>query len=281
MPVGESERSRFKHHLLEKIVGKTTGVASRLDVTNTVFIDACAGDGLPNSFSGISSPAIFAKNIRYLATAGKKPVHGYFIESSRATFNQLKFSLQRIEDSLGFPDLLDHVSLLKADYRAAETAALLTELTSNSVCFLYVDPNHVNDVELSKELLGQLPALTTFFVTLGCNVGGLKRAVPEERQAWFDRIKAILEGLVAPRHDACLVWLEGDPSQWAYLLSVVNTWRPTTEIILRVLRKQWSIGWIWQSDQNFLPALQERFMTNDELKEQFDNLYQSKLFPDV
>ena len=43
MPVGESERSRFKHHLLEKIVGKTTGVASRLDdVTNTVFIDACA-----------------------------------------------------------------------------------------------------------------------------------------------------------------------------------------------------------------------------------------------
>jgi hypothetical protein len=53
--------------------------------------------------------------------------------------------------------------------------------------------------------------------TMGCNVGGLKQLPYEDRVRWYEQIDQ-LRGALQPHHDLFLAAIEGDASQWAYLI---------------------------------------------------------------
>jgi hypothetical protein len=255
--------------------GQVTGAASRLSgVSNVVFIDACTGDGKPNPFSLTSSPEIFAYHVHWLHQRGMK-VCCYLIESDQCTFIELEKSVTLIAEKLGWPELLRHFVLVRADYRSPEIVSRLIDVTDQSVVFLYIDPNSVHQVELCHELRVRLPALTTWHVTLGCNVAGIKRSLLGERQKCFERVKYLLR-TVQPYQDACLVRLERDASQWAYLVNSPMKWRDKTDSVIRSLSKIWprGVSSYWHSDGTLLPAAKELFLTKAEI----DEVRQLRLF---
>lgn len=131
---------------------------------------------------------------------------------------------------------------------------------------MHIDPNHVDNVELSPFLRRRLPPLTTNLVTLGCNANGIKRLPPVERKKWFDRLEYLLS-LLKPYHDACLIRLERDEGQWAYLLSVPRKWCDRTEPTIRSLGKFWPKGITryWFSEGRLLEAAKELFLTKAEI----------------
>lgn len=103
--------------------------------------------------------------------------------------------------------------------------------------FLHADPNHVRDWPISTDLLNSLARWEwdeeshrrtsrwywTMLVTMGFNVSGMKRLPIEAREPWLDRIREITDRLPY-RHDALLVTLNGDASQWAYLIIGPKVW---------------------------------------------------------
>jgi hypothetical protein len=235
------EHTACKHTALYKLAGQIAGATSRLSgVSNVVFIDACTGDGKPNPFSFTSSPEILAHHMQWLHQH-RVPVRCYLIESHQCTFIELEKSVALIAEKLGWPELLQHFVLIRGDYRSPEIVSRLVDATDQSVVFLCIDPNSVHQVELSRELRARLPALTTWFVTLGCNVAGIKQSVLDERQKSFERVKYLL-GTVQSHQDVCLVRLDRDASQWAYLLNCPLKWREKTDGAIRSLSKIWPKG---------------------------------------
>ena len=262
------EHTACKHTALHKFSGQIAGAGSRLPgVSNVVFIDACTGDGKANPFSLTSSPEIFAYHMKWLHQQGMN-ARCYLLESNQCIFVELEKSVTLIAQNLGWPELLQYFVLIRGDYRSPEIVSQLIDLTDQSVVFLYIDPNSVQQVELSHELRAQLPALTTWLVTLGCNVTGIKRSLLGERQKCFERVKYLL-GTVQSYQDICLVRLERDASQWAYLVNSPMKWRDKADNVIRSLSKIWlkGVSSYWHSDGTLLPAAKELFLTKTELAE--------------
>lgn len=94
----------------------------------------------------------------------------------------------------------------------------------NATCFIYNDPNHIEDWSLTPEFVADCPKLTTSLSTLGCNVGGLKRIDEDKRREWFMRVEVLCEALLQSWHDACLFSV-GGADQWAYLITAPAKWR--------------------------------------------------------
>jgi len=71
---------------------------------------------------------------------------------------------------------------------------------------------------------------------------------------------------VRPNQDACLLQLKGDPSQWAYLLSIPAVWRDDNLKIIKSLQKFWPAGiqHDWFSDGKLLDRAKDLFMTQKE-----------------
>jgi hypothetical protein len=265
--VGASlDRTVIKHKFLRKVSGAVTGAGTMLPGTDQIiFIDGCAGDGKRNEFSGTSSPEIFATHLHWLYKRGF-PGKGYLIESDKEIFRELENSIPSIAQQIGFPELPAHLTLINDDYRSADVANKIGLIAPNAVCFLYIDPNNVDRVELSPELCALLPKLTSWMVTLGCNASGVKRSPPVNRDKWLKRLVYLL-GFVYDHQDACLVTLDGDSSQWAYLLNIPYVWRHRIEKDIDSLQKLWPHGLhhYWHSDGQLLPAAKELFLTKAEL----------------
>jgi hypothetical protein len=278
MVVGQSrEHTIFKHDLLNKLSGQFAGAASYLPHDKIVFIDATAGDGMDSEFSGRSSPGIFSKHLKYLVTERRCNALAYLIEVHQPTFLSLELAIDEIAAKLEFRHLNRHVVLTNSDFRSPHVTAKLA-LTDQSIAFLYIDPNNAGQVELPEAMRAKLPPRTTYLVTLGCNASGVKRAPDSaQRLKCVDNLKYLLSFVNPQYQDACLIRLDRDKAQWAYLLTVPKGWREKTEMqTIRPLKKHWPKGlkFDWHSDGRLLGIANELFLT----KAEYSDSQQPELF---
>jgi len=227
--VGESERTSGKHALLEKLLGREVGIMIRslppwMDRHYT-FMDLCAGDGRPSGSSRASSPQIINGYYQMLKRA-RVPAKMIFVERDKNTFANL---------------LAKNYEALHFNIDATEIKAVPCLVDNNSAMFIHADPNHIEDWPISPELLISAPKFTTLLVTMGCNVGGLKRLPLEARQPWFSRMDNLL-GWMPKRHDALLISLLGDGAQWAYLIIGPGKWQGKHRAEARNAFKAWPWG---------------------------------------
>jgi hypothetical protein len=252
--VGASLRTPYKHALYSGCLGKCIAASSRLSwIEDNLCIEGCAGGGVSNAFSGTSSPEILLKHISYPLA---KPTRAYLIERNVASVDHLRQNMVYAE-----------IKILHGDYRSPGIARQIGPSGKGTSAFLYIDPNHADDVELSPSLRAILPIYTLMLITLGCNANGIKRLPTERRVQWFDRLKYLLS-IKLDHHDVCLVSLMRDHAQWAYLLSSPTVWRDDYDhIIGGVARKHWTKGvkknWLSDSRAAFWKAAEYLFLKVD------------------
>lgn len=210
--VGKSHRTPFKHFVLDKTLGAWAGrIASgrvKFIWGDMHIVDLCAGDGCPGEH-GLSSPQIIDKHASWSVNAmrargSRARVHATLIEKSEHTYNKL---VENIKPT-GFYNLLT-VNGDARDFR-------LEVGSKNEAAFINADPNNISQMPLAEPLVDSLPKLTTMTLTLGCNVGGIKRIAREERECWFSYVKMCAEKM-RPYHDIVICRVLRDESQWAYM----------------------------------------------------------------
>jgi len=294
--VGKSAVTPCKHDLLNKILGREAGVLTRLpDVAKAYWFDLTAGDGVPASSSSDSPDLLaglvhdsrpFSKGcspgimLRHAGLLGAKPIkfklslNGFEIQSE--TYVRLLSNLQRELAATGWdrnPDSLD--TWTKGNVRACYQCADATgcrppedALRSDSIVFIYNDPNSIKDWSLTPEFIMACPPRTTTLSTLGCNAGGLKRASREKREEWFEHTE-LIAGALQPWHDLCL-YSVGNASQWAYLISAPKEWRSRiTEECKQAHQKSGvsrppEIAWFRESASAFRDLEEKLFLTKEE-----------------
>jgi len=221
--VGTSSRTPFKHWVLDTELGRICGVLStgKVHAKDCPFhvIDLCAGDGHKADAASQPSPAIIEKHCRW-ARSRNLSVKATLIEQSVITFSKL---CQNTNDWLW----MEKLNMDARDWK-------LVPRDKHQAVFIHADPNTISDWPITKELLSVMPETTTMLATLGCNVGGLKRLSLEDRLPWFDHVNGCLNAM--PRyHDAILIELVRDASQWAYLLRLPHVW--TNDTITRLVKQ--------------------------------------------
>lgn len=219
--VGRSDRTPVKHWLLNHALGQVAGTLStgRVPCRPPLWcVDLCGGDGhRPEDKSHDSSPWIMHKHALWLANQPRCAARLHVIEMMDATYETL---WNNCHDKMmsGKPDSLE-VALIKSDARQYT----LPPWINDCAAFVHCDPNKVSDMPLTDRMIESWNKWTTYLVTLGCNVAGLKRLRRELREPWFDYVNSLTSKL-PKHHDAILYWLVQDASQWAYLLSVPKAW---------------------------------------------------------
>lgn len=259
--VGRSSRTPIKHFLLNAIVGKIAGVLSthKLPCRANPFycVDLCGGDGLETD-EHAASPLILHKHCVFVRNKiGKESILDV-LEKRANTFEQLDRNTRglagrgtwfniRLEDSSRF---------------------VLPQLKSDQCAFVHCDPNHVHDMPLTDPLVASWNRYTTYLVTLGCNVSGLKCLPYAQREGWFQYPEMLVRAL--PRHhDAILFWLNRDAAQWAYLLSLPLKWSDEFKTwACNKAGKQWSKGVFARSYRRepleFHDQIRKLFLTKEE-----------------
>lgn len=256
--VGVSYRTPGKHAALNAFLGKCVGVATtekflRISGGGTFHvIDCTAGDGQHSEFSTATSPGIICRHLQFLQNR-KLPCCAEFYERSQKSAALL---MQAVKT---WPVIND------------DAANIVPSWKSNDVLFVVNDPNTIADWILPKAL-EQAPKLTTVFSTLGCNVGGLKRLKREEREVWYSHVENQL-ALLQPWHDALIVTLDGDKSQWAYLVNspTAEGWQAGLESAFQKAFKDTghALRMAWHRDQSseFQDILDDLFLTRKERAE--------------
>jgi hypothetical protein len=213
---GRSSRTPFKHWVLDTHLGKISGVLSSGNRTVPAIpnpflcVDLCAGDGTETA-EHQSSPRIIAKHCNWMAKRGMR-VQCVLIEKHAATFESLEANMNELD--IAFP----------CDLRNADAKSYtFTPSCEKQAVFINCDPNSIADLPFSETLARALTPTTTMTLTLGCNVGGLKRLKREQRQEWFDYITVMIE-IMPAWHDAILIAIESDDSQWAYFTRLPKVW---------------------------------------------------------
>lgn len=260
MTVGRSDsRTPGKHNLLNKLLGREAGMIRHADFLSDpwVIIDLCAGDGRNDDASGTCSPTIILRHATHHREKNHGRVGTIFLERSRATFDVLV-------KNVGFhPD--NHC--IHADAR--DPWVVPTYWAEKSPVFVHNDPNNINGFALSDNLVSRLPRYTTTLSTLGCNVGGLKRLERSERQLWFEHVGRIVQ-LMPGHHDGVLIALNGDDSQWAYLLTGPAIWRDRYANDVDSAFKDWPKGitrrWFRDDRVGFNELCADLFFTRTEKK---------------
>lgn len=213
---GRSSRTPFKHWVLDAHLGKIAGVLSTKNksvpaVANPFLcVDLCAGDGTETD-DHQSSPRIIAKHCNWMAQRGMN-VRCVLIEKQTATFESLESSMAEVQ--MAFP-----CELRNAD----ATEYLFVPSCDKQAVFINCDPNSIADLPFSQGLARSLTQTTTMTLTLGCNVGGLKRLRREQREEWFQYISVMID-IMPAWHDALLIALESDDAQWAYFTRLPKVW---------------------------------------------------------
>lgn len=219
--VGRSDRTPIKHWLLDKALGQLVGVVSTGNAPCTspvAFIDMCAGDGHTTE-QHEASPHIMFRHANWLANKDGHYAALNCIEKMDATYDQLVANCQESFDAAKAKRL--KFKLIKDDAR--KYVFPKEHRTSRRAAFVHCDPNTVADMPITPEFVASWNKWTTCLITLGCNVGGLKRLDREFREPWFGYVGSVTSK-IPTHHDAILYWLMGDNSQWAYLLTVPKVW---------------------------------------------------------
>jgi hypothetical protein len=260
--VGRStSRTPVKHFLLDSALGKVAGVlgvdsphvpcrASKFNPL--VCVDLCGGDGLV-THDHDASPRIMYQHCQHLRQRCGKPADLSIIEKQDNTFEQLRINCADMEQA-GF------VRLIHGDSRNYR----LPPLGDSQAAFVHCDPNSVDQTPLTEEFVKGFNRYTTYLVTLGCNVSGLKAWTGQERrEGWFEYVK-LLSRAMPGHHDALLFWLNRDSAQWAYLLSFPVKWSP--DFMADSIRKT---GKIWEKGVSGLSYGNDRLKFDDQIKRLF------------
>lgn len=263
LAVGRSSRTPIKHYLLNAMVGKVCGVIA-LDrpsvpcrITSQqpmVMVDLCGGDGLKTDDHD-ASPLIMYHHCQGLAKKGKAATLEV-IEKMPNTFEQLEQNCRHMS-----PEIVTLTHGDSSEYR-------LPMLAETQAAFVHCDPNTVDQIPLSRPFVAGFNRYTTYLVTLGCNVGGLKMTTADKRSRWFDYVEMVTE--VLPRHhDAVLFWLNSDAAQWAYLLSIPKVWSVDfTAQAVSHTSEHWSHGVSavsYRADRKgFADQVKKLFLTKEE-----------------
>lgn len=268
--VGTSNRTPFKHWILDQHIGQVVGVGwqdrpwPNFRDFPLLVVDLCAGDGVCVDGEHQSSPFILHKHCWHAMNPPANPKFRPFsvdlrlIEASAMTFDQLKKSIEGYEKRVECQII--HADARMVDYSAAHPS---------QPCFINADPNNVDQLPIPADLNARITPATTFTVTLGCNVAGLKRLEFEKRAVWFDYINILLRG-IPHWHDAILVELVRDASQWAYFSRVPSKWsKKQCETILRKGKTFHSHGVevcsIRDSRDRFEKMIHRLFLTKKEI----------------
>lgn len=272
--VGQSQRTKGKHFLLNSLIGQECGVMISSERYGRSYpfrpyfvIDLCAGDGRSSFESDTSSPAVIQKHMAYLTRNRVPIIEPVFCEKNKAAFDHLKKQIK-----IG--------TAVNADARSIEFLDFINERISGRsdfTTFIHNDPNLVMDWAITEALLNLLnvSAFTTYS-TLGCNVGGVKRLPFENRLKWRLNVESLLKTVPA-HHCAILVSLEGDAAQWAYLVTVPNRWLEKTfkvtqkafrktpfEVIVNVARRQGASDLDFYRQLDILTLTKKEMEGNDE-----------------
>jgi hypothetical protein len=132
------------------------------------------------------------------------------------------------------------------------------------------DPNAVTSQAMRPTFAAEIASRTRWFrsfCTMGCNVNGLKRLPLRERLPWFDFVEG--QRATLPRYrDLLLAAIEGDNSQWAYLLNEPIKWRSTQErVVASAFSRfgyQMEMAWHGLNPQKFEAMERRLFLTKTE-----------------
>ncbi len=220
--VGRSHHTPYKHWILNSHLGKIAGVLSnhddRVPANPDPFlcVDLCAGDGKEPDDAEQNrpqtSPGIIHKHCEWLASRGI-PVKSVFIEKQVYTFEALK--------SNSPSDV--HPMHQRRIYNDDARDFVLIPSCDNQAIFVNCDPNVISDLPMAEAFANSLTPTTTMTLTLGCNVGGVKRLEPEKRQSWREYVGFMVD-IMPSWHDALLVEVVRDADQWAYLTRLPYKW---------------------------------------------------------
>jgi hypothetical protein len=255
--VGRStSHTPLKHKFLNAELGRIVGVLQKripavFAVEPIIIVDYCAGDGEESVESPDSSPAIIVKHSHFKDLKSEV----YLCEKSPHTFKLL-------QDNYG--SLATCLNIDSSEFNLTEKLTV-----PNQAVFLFADPNNVEQLPVNDNFINALTPTTTMLLTLGCNVGGLKRLTEEGRRKWFDKVIPILK--LSPKwHDVQLIVLNNDNSQWAYLLTTPTKWQHETIYKLQKIGdKEWIQGVSIYSrnldgEKIFVNALKQLFLTKKE-----------------
>lgn len=265
------------------------GVLSRgmPPVKESLLYDLTAGDGVPYvsaeqgellpqvAFGEGCSPGIFLRHADWLVRRNRLPIRLTGCEKQAITHSELIKNTGRwlaINDweessrgvhAKGFGE----VRYLHANSQDLRAPGIYRD----AACFIYNDPNHIEDWSLTPEFLRDCPKFTTSLSTLGCNVGGLKRIEEGRRREWFLRVEVLCERVVQSWHDACLFSV-GGADQWAYLITAPAKWRDeiTNECLLAAKKLEKKITaaprvvWRKQDPGAFYELERFLFLTREE-----------------
>lgn len=298
LQVGKSGITPCKHFLLNRLLGREVGVLSRgiPRVREAILFDMTAGDGVPYvpssqgeligssglrlaQFRDGCSPGIFLHHTNFLVNSGRTAVSLIGCEKQAITHAELIKNTgewltandwQEVERGIHYKNN----GLGKVWYRHVNAQELTPPgISRDAACFIYNDPNHIEQWSLTPQFVQGCPKFTTSLSTLGCNVGGLKRIDEEKRREWFIRVEILCDGLLQHWHDACLFSI-GGADQWAYLITAPAKWRDeiTYECLKAAekLEKQITappqVVWRKQSPADFYQLQRFLFLTRDEFK---------------
>jgi len=141
----------------------------------------------------------------------------------------------------------------------------------NDSVFIYADPNNIDQLPITPDLMKGLTPYTLFLITLGCNVGGLKRVDLEHRSKWF-WIAAMIRRSLSPFHDLGLITLNKDSSQWAYLVVIPQKWSGSyLQSVEKIGNKMWTGGvsttsMMRDGDSSLIKQFSSLFLTTQEQK---------------
>lgn len=277
--VGTSERTPAKHALMNSIYGKEVGVVGwsryHQGIQRHVWKDLTAGNGVTDNdvdWKSNCSPGINAHH----ATKAQRPVDVELYEIQPATFDRLLGSLADNLPTLGYVRVAetgwrfrDQVSLRAICGSGAD--APVSDIRKTDAVLVSNDPNAITTWAMRPTFAQEIADRAWCFrsiSTMGCNPAGLKRSDPSVRAGWFDLIKQ-QEAALPDHRDLLLTAIEGDASQWAYLLGEPSKWRSTMEKVVTGAFKRYgySMEMAWhRADSGSFEALKSRlFLTRSEL----------------
>jgi hypothetical protein len=248
-PGASAGRTSGKHYALDKFLGKATGVMTKLfQGRKMVVVDCTAGNGKASEFSRDTSPGIVSKHAAWLAE------RGFAVDAH--LFERVAMNVEMLKSTDAARWNIHHGD-------ASQMAKLWGD---EDILFVVNDPNSMADWALPASM-EQAPKMTTVFSTLGCNVGGLKRLPREEREVWFRHAEAQI-ALAQRWHDVLIVTLDGDASQWAYMVNAPIKWRDALEASFKAAFKAapYGLRMAWKKDNpvQFGAIVDELFLTRKE-----------------
>ncbi|MEU3096582.1 hypothetical protein ABZ690_17740 [Streptomyces sp. NPDC006967] len=305
--VGTSWRTVMKHTAMTTFITREFNAGNHIPwIGRFCITDLTAGDGssaYDAPWHTSCSPGIIAS----LALTSRKPVVIDLYERDQETYDTLISNLAKRLPVLGYQRTADdrwryEGIWLRASRQDGREASIdhLAQSHQDAVLILN-DPNLITDWAMRPGFMSEVLTAGTRFGgrgkvkgfrvmhTLGCNVGGAKRApfqrdaqaLPDddlrtmdltERRNWFNLIEEQCAHLPA-RHDLALAAFENDPAQWAYLFTTprLPRWYADTEADIRAAFK--AVGRtgeiaFYRRDNNRFERLKNRLLlTKTELAE--------------